>query len=301
MSGTGTGTRARPSGRPPARPTGGARRPGPTVDPRIRARRAAISRSQGRRRLRLVVLVLVVAALLVGGWFLLHSRLLSARVIRVEGSVHTSRAEIVSVAGLAHHPPLIDVDPGAVAARLEALPWVARATVSRHWPDGVVVSVVERRPVAVLATAPPEPRADGTKPRATGAGAPPASEEPWALVDRTGRVLALAASPPPGLVHLTAPVRPGAPGSTVPADALAGLQVAATLPPAFRSQVTTVEVESGGRVHLALTTPVTVDLGTTSQLREKYEDTAAVLAGASLADGDVIDVSVPDSPTVGPG
>jgi cell division protein FtsQ len=239
--------------------------------------------------------VLGAAALAAGGWFLLHSPLLSARVVRVEGSVHTSRARIVAVAGLAHEPPLIDVDPGAAAARLEALPWVARATVTREWPDGVEVRVVERRPVAVLPTTAAGPRA---KPGAAPARAP---EEPWALVDRSGRVLALTANPPTGLVHLTAPVQAGAPGSTVPREALAGLRVAATLPPAFRAQVTAVVVEPGGRVHLTLTTPVTVDLGTASQLPEKYEDTAAVLAGASLVAGDVIDVSVPDSPTVGPG
>ncbi len=50
-----------------------------------------------------------------------------------------------------------------------------------------------------------------------------------------------------------------------------------------------------------MTTPVTVDLGDTTQLDQKYEDAAAALAGATLAAGDVIDVSVPDSTTVGPG
>ncbi|HUA95636.1 MAG TPA: FtsQ-type POTRA domain-containing protein [Acidimicrobiales bacterium] len=294
MSGAGTPTRTRPAGRSGATAPRAPRGSGPPVDPRIRARRAEISRSQGRRRLRLALLGLVVVGLVVGGWFLLHSRVLSARVVRVEGSVHTPRAEIISVAGLAHDPPLIDVNPGAVAARLETLPWVARATVTRHWPDAVEVSVVERRPAAALSTT-------SAKTPATSTASPrPAPAEPWALVDRTGRVLALVATPPPGLVHLSGPVHPGGPGSTVPPDALGGLEVAATLPPAFKAQVTTVEVESGGRVHLALTTPVTVDLGTTSQLRQKYEDTAAVLAGGTLVAGDVIDVSVPDSPTVGP-
>ena len=46
---------------------------------------------------------------------------------------------------------------------------------------------------------------------------------------------------------------------------------------------------------LTLTTPVTVDLGPASQLGAKYEDVAAVLAGATLHAGDVIDVSVPGS------
>jgi hypothetical protein len=47
-----------------------------------------------------------------------------------------------------------------------------------------------------------------------------------------------------------------------------------------------------------MTTPVVVDIGTTSQLSAKYEDVSSILAGAALHDGDVIDVSVPDAPTV---
>ncbi|MHB1585004.1 MAG: hypothetical protein ACYC0E_14760, partial [Acidimicrobiales bacterium] len=86
-----------------------------------------------------------------------------------------------------------------------------------------------------------------------------------------------------------------APGRDLgPADR-AALRVAATLPPAFSSQVSAVVTEPGGILDLELTTPVTVTLGSTSQLPAKYEDVAAVLAGAPLQAGDVIDVSVPES------
>ena len=53
--------------------------------PRISARRTAVMRQQGRRRLRLVVIGLAAAACLVGAWFLLHSPLFSARAITVVG------------------------------------------------------------------------------------------------------------------------------------------------------------------------------------------------------------------------
>ena len=76
------------------------------------------------------------------------------------------------------------------------------------------------------------------------------------------------------------------------------LAVAASLPPAFAQQVVTVSVGPGGRVTLALSTPVTIDLGTAAQLPAKYEDVASILARAKLTAGDVIDVSVPESPTV---
>jgi hypothetical protein len=47
-----------------------------------------------------------------------------------------------------------------------------------------------------------------------------------------------------------------------------------------------------------MTTPIVVNVGTASQLPSKYEDVTSILAGASLHAGDVIDVSVPDAPTV---
>jgi hypothetical protein len=113
-----------------------------------------------------------------------------------------------------------------------------------------------------------------------------------------GRVLSLVAAPPPGLITVTGPQLPKAPGSTLgPADQL-GLRIAATLPTSFRAQVTAVHVEAGGWVQLSMTTPILVDIGNSSQLSEKYEDVSALLAGATLHNGDVIDVSVPDAPTV---
>ena len=129
---------------PPDAPTVDER---PAIDPRIRQRRVAIQRSQGRRRLRWIggaSGVLVLVAVVVG---LLHTPLFSARVVSVSGAhPHTTDAAIVAAAGLDHQPPLISVDPGATAKRVETLPFIATAQVHRHWPDGVTISVTERVP-----------------------------------------------------------------------------------------------------------------------------------------------------------
>jgi hypothetical protein len=63
------------------------------------------------------------------------------------------------------------------------------------------------------------------------------------------------------------------------------------------------EIDQGraGDLTLHLTSPLTVNLGSTVDLQKKFEDVAAILAGAPLHPGDVIDVSAPDAPVVAQG
>ncbi len=267
---------------PPAPAPRAARRARPApeatapIDPRIRARRAEVLRGEAKRRLRIALVVLGAVVLVVGGWYALHSRLFAARVVTVQGAIHTPRAAIVDAAGLANHPPLIDVGAAAVAG-IERLPWVESATVTREWPDGVRIVVRERVPVAVVATVP--------------------ASSGWAIVDRHGKVLARSAQPPVGLPRVTGPVPPGPPGST-DGGLRAALHVVATLPKAFAAQVRSVAEDHKADVTLQLTSPLTVYLGSTGQLHQKYEDVAAILKGATLTSGSTIDVAAPATPVV---
>jgi cell division septal protein FtsQ len=256
---------------------------GPTaaarVDPRISARRSAVVKEQGRRRLRVLVIGLVCTACLVGGWFLIHSPLFSARSVTVTGNAHESAAQVVALAGLADHPPLLDVNAGAASAAIEQLPWVHTATVHVSWPDGVHIAITEETPRLVVGD-------PGGK---------------WDSLSADGRVLSVSAARPPGLILLTVPKPPGPPGTMLPAGDEPGLRVASTLPPSFAAQVTAVTVEPAGWVQLSMTTPIAVDIGSATELTAKYEDVSSILAGATLHNGDVIDVSIPNAPTVTPG
>jgi cell division septal protein FtsQ len=255
-------------------------RPGPRrIDPRISARRTAVIRAQGRRRLRIVVAGLAGTAFVVGGWFLVHSPVFSARAVTVTGNVHETAGQVVAQAGLAGQPPLLDVNARGAAAAIERLPWVAAAAVHLSWPDGVHIVVTEETPRLVVS----EP---GGR---------------WASLSADGRVLGVSAARPAGLILLTLPQPPGPPGTELPSRDAAGLRVASTLPASFAAQVTGVTVEAAGWVQLSMTTPIAVDIGSATQLPAKYEDVSSILAGASLHNGDVIDVSVPDAPTVTPG
>jgi cell division protein FtsQ len=264
-----TATRPRPA-------AGAASRRRSGMDPRISARRVAVTRQQGRRRLWLLITLAALTALVVGAWFLLHTSLFSARAITVVGATHETSAQVVAESGLAGHPPMIDIDAGAVARDVEQLPWVASATVSVHWPDGVRITVTEEVPRLVVA----------------------APSNRWAELSADGRVLSVSATRPPGLILVSGPAAPGAPGSDLGSADRAALRVATTLPASFAAQVTAVGVEPGGWVQLTMTTPILVDIGTPSDLGAKYEDVSSILAGATLHNGDVIDVSVPGAPTV---
>jgi cell division protein FtsQ len=221
----------------------------------------------------------VIAAVVVA---VLHSPVLSARHVVVEG--HHSRtptAAIISAAGLAHDPPLIDIDAGRAAASVTSLPWVASATVTVDWPDSVVVRVTQRTPVAAVAG--------------------PAGT--WAELDRSGRTLEVVGARPVGIVALvvhgpSGVLAPAPVGRRVAPAAEPGLEVAATLPPAFSGQVTTITVAAAGTVDLALNSGLTVVLGTATQLHAKYEDIAAIIAGAPLRGAKEIDVAAPQSATV---
>jgi cell division protein FtsQ len=247
------------------------------IDPRISARRAAVIRDQDRRRLRLLIFGLGGIALLAAAWFIIDSSLFSARHIDVTGNVHETAAQVVAQAKLATHPPLIDVNAGAAAARIDQMPWVLSASVRVSWPDSVRIAVTEEVPRLVVS-------APGGR---------------WDTLAADGRVLAVSAGVrPAGLLLMTVPQAPGAAGTTLPARDDIALRVATTLPASFAAQVTGVTLEPAGWVQLSMTTPIAVDIGTAAQLRAKYEDVTSILAGATLHNGDVIDVSVPDAPTV---
>jgi cell division protein FtsQ len=246
------------------------------VHPRVWQRRVGVLRDQARRRLRWVVggvavLVAVCVALLT-----LHTPLLALRHATVVGAPHTGAQAVLQAAGLEGDPPLIDVDPKSVAARVESLPWVAHAVVVRHWPDSVTILVTERVPLGSVAR--------------PGGGV--------ALVDASGRVLAWQATTA-GLV-LVAPVTPGRPGTVLPAAARPALAVASALPTTLAGRVQRVTANSLGMVTLGLGKGVSAALGSTQDLAAKLVAVASVLAGVHVRGPAVIDVTVPDEPTVGP-
>ena len=69
--------------------------------------------------------------------------------VYVEGRQRAPSGEIRSALGVARGDPILGVDAAAAKARLEALGWIAKATVERRLPDTLYVRIVERRPTAL--------------------------------------------------------------------------------------------------------------------------------------------------------
>lgn len=247
----------------------------PSIDPRIRQRRIAVRREEGRRRLRLLVGLATVTGLVFSGWAATRSPLLDVDGIDVVGALRTQREELVAASGISFGQAMVDIDEAGAVAGVSSLPWVLTASVARRWPDSVVIEIVERAPVAAA------PAADG-----------------WAVVDATGQVLALVASSPSDLLALDGIAAAGPPGSVLGGSAAELLAVAAAVPTELRPLVTAVQAGDQGGVELRLQPAGTVRLGPPRQLAEKFRAALTVLGQVDTQSLATLDVRIPESPVL---
>lgn len=247
------------------------------IDPRVAKRRQEVARAQGRRRLRVLIVVAAVLAVALGVVGLLRSPLLDVDRVEVQGARETPVDSVLRITGLSSQGhAMIAVDRFALAHKVERLPWVDSAEVTRKWPNVVRVRIHER--VAIGAISVP----GGV-----------------ALLDASGRVLATAKAPPAGTIAITAPDKVPGPGRTVGPALQSALAVLRGLSADLLPKVQAIHRLDGKRPTYELTveTGVTIRLGEATQVAEKLAAAEAVLAVQHGA-GTVIDVRVPQSPAV---
>ncbi len=245
------------------------------TDPRIHERRVSVARAVGRSRRRWIIAGLVVVLLGAGAVALMHSSLLGARHVEVTGEAHTTYSEVVRVAGLEGAPPLVDLSAQQIAAKVETLPWVDRATVTLSWPSTVRISLSERTPVAVVA----------------------APGHTWALVDSTGRVLEILSSAPTGFPQIVTADPVPRQGGRFGASARSLAEVAAYTPEKMVGEIAGIRLAAHGII-VDLNSGLVALIGSPTELHDKFVALATVLAHGGLAEIGTIDLRVPSAPVL---
>ncbi len=69
--------------------------------------------------------------------------------VSLSGQRQVSREEIFAAAGVTDRSSLLFLDVADARARLEAIPWIAEATVRKLYPDRLQITVTEREPFAL--------------------------------------------------------------------------------------------------------------------------------------------------------
>jgi cell division protein FtsQ len=186
-------------------------------------------------------------------WALLGSQLLAVRSVVVSGTRLVPASEVLSIAGVEQGTPLIRVNTGQVAARVDTIRQVRSAQVTRSWPDRVVIVVHERTPAVAV----------------------PAPGGGFDLVDGTGVIVLWAAARPADLplYPATAPVTllNGDP------DLGAAAAVLGELPARLRRSVESVTAPSPDQVTLQLAGGITIVWGGTGQASAKSEELTVLM------------------------
>jgi cell division protein FtsQ len=233
----------------------------PEPAPQVAARR-------GRSRYKAAFFALAAAALIaVAVWVVFGSKLLVVRVIQVTGTHLVPKSEVLAAAGIPRGLPLIRLNTGAVASRVDRITQVQSAQVSRSWPDGVVIAIRERQPALAVPV--------------TGG---------FDLVDPSGVVVQQVKKQPRRLPRfIPAGPLPGNPGLRAAASVLR------ELPRPIARRVTSVTAPTPNAVALHLSRGVTVDWGSPGLAAQK----ARVLAILMRTRARSYDVSAPGSATTG--
>ena len=118
------------------------------MEPRVAERRKSVSEDRARKRLKWILLVIVVIALVIGAMWLIRSPVLSIREVEVSGAAQSDPRSTVGELGMDIGTPTIDVDGDAIAAEVLTDPWVKAVDVTVEWPGSVTIEVTERTPLA---------------------------------------------------------------------------------------------------------------------------------------------------------
>lgn len=246
-----------------------------TMEPRLRARRIAVNRAMGRKRIKYAVAGVLVLALLAVGLGLLATNAFGVKRVQVEGVRYADQSQLDAIVSEIRGSQLLLVDTVDFEQRLEAIAWVEQARVDRDFPSTVVIDIRERTPVAFY---------QGSDGRVR-------------VIDHQSRVLDVIDGLPVAYVHIVSAgpdLETGQFAGT--AYATAG-EVVLALPPELRRILVSMSIDaSTGDLSMVLEPGVQVRFGDGSRISQKLRRLLQVVRNG-LVSVTAIDVTS-DDPTV---
>ena len=207
----------------------------------------------------LVWLLLILSV--VTWWSLYQSKWFIAQEVTITGNSRLSIEQISAAAAVPIGNSLMSINPEVISEQIEALPEIKIAIVQRGWPHTILISVTERTPIAVAATA-----------------------SGYNLIDSDGMNAGVVAAPPEGLLVISA--QPDSAAMT------SAIQALASIPAEWA--ITGLSAATQDSVVANLGNGVIVTLGSGERAAEKVEVAQALIEKGYT----VINVSAPDAPTV---
>ncbi|MEP7202934.1 MAG: FtsQ-type POTRA domain-containing protein [Ilumatobacteraceae bacterium] len=219
-----------------------------SMDPRVRARRIAVRRAKGRKRLIWVAIAAAILLVLVGAVAVLASSLFDVRTVDVQGAVYTDPERLSSIVDGLQGDAILLVDTRQIEHQLESIAWVESARVSTEFPHRVFIDIRERKPIATFA----------------------GSDGKFRVIDRDGRVLDVVDGIPIDYMLVTGANPDVDRGQFAGRPFATAAQLAIAIPSEVRALVRSIGVDAtAGDLRLKLGDDIDVQLGPATDLSSK--------------------------------
>jgi cell division protein FtsQ len=220
-----------------------------SMDPRVRARRIAVRRAKGRKRLIWVAIGAAIVLVLVGAVAVLASSLFDVRQVSVQGAVYTDPQRLSAIVDGVRGDAILLVDTRQIERQLEGIAWVESARVSTDFPHGVLIDIRERKPVGTFR----------------------GSDGGYRVIDRDGRVLDVLQNGVPIDYMLITGANPDVePGQFAGRPFASAAQLTIALPDEIRALTESMAIDVATEtITLQLRDGIEVQLGTPTDLSNK--------------------------------
>ena len=243
------------------------------MDPKIQERRIEILRAKGRRRLRVVLLVASLILLAIGGVAITKSSLLDVDEIVIKGADKELETVIRNQTSSLISEPLLEVNGRSAIKRIEKIPKVKTAKISKSFNGTLTIHITTRTPVIAMN-----------------------DQGSWILLDDEGRALKRMLELPHGYLVIAGVADVPKVGEWAFEQVLPVIDLALNLPAILAVDISTIEI--GDTVDLLLYGEGKVLFGDANNIDAKVLAAATILRQADLDNLVHIDVRAPKNPVL---